>query len=115
MVMRPDDKDAALFPAKFGGRWAMVHRPANAKGSHIWLSFSPDLKHWGDSRVLLTARSGGWWDNHKIGLGPEPLLTERRLAAVLPRRSQDRRRRDLPGRAGPARHRRPVEGAGQGR
>ncbi len=75
MVMRPDDKDAALFPAKIGNMWAMLHRPATSKGSHIWLSYSPDLKHWGESRVLLTARSGGWWDNHKIGLGPEPLLT----------------------------------------
>lgn len=75
MVMRPDDKDAALFPAKIGLHWAMLHRPANAKGSHIWLSYSPDLKHWGQSRVLLKARTGGWWDNHKIGLGPEPLLT----------------------------------------
>jgi beta-1,4-mannooligosaccharide/beta-1,4-mannosyl-N-acetylglucosamine phosphorylase len=75
MIMRPDDKDAALFPAKIGGRWALLHRPANSKGAHIWLSFSPDLKHWGDSRVLLRARTGGWWDNHKIGLGPEPLLT----------------------------------------
>src|SRR5712691_1953378 len=76
MMMRPDDKDAALFPVKFGDRWAMLHRPATSKGSHIWLSFSPDLKHWGDSQVLLTARSGGWWDNHKIGLGPQPLLTK---------------------------------------
>ena len=38
MVMRPDDKDAALFPAKIGNMWAMLHRPATSKGSHIWLS-----------------------------------------------------------------------------
>ncbi len=74
-VLRPDDKDAALFSVKFGDRWAMLHRPGTSKGSHIWLSKSPDLRHWGDSTVLLTTRRGGWWDNSKIGLGPQPLLT----------------------------------------
>ncbi len=50
-VMPPEDKDAALFPVKFGNRWAMIHRPvarAMMFGANIWLSFSPDLKHWGD-------------------------------------------------------------------
>lgn len=76
VALRPDDKDAALFGIKFGDRWAMLHRPAMAKGSNVWLSFSPDLKHWGDARLVLTARRGGWWDNSKIGLGPPPLLTK---------------------------------------
>jgi|SRR5580658_87442 predicted GH43/DUF377 family glycosyl hydrolase len=76
VAMRPDDKDAALFPVTFGDRWAMLHRPATSRGSHIWLSYSPDLTHWGGSRIVLTARKGGWWDNHKVGLGPPPLLTK---------------------------------------
>lgn len=76
VAMRPDDKDAALFGVKFGDRWAMLHRPAMAKGSHVWVSFSPDLTHWGDARLVLTTRRGGWWDNSKIGLGPPPLLTK---------------------------------------
>jgi predicted GH43/DUF377 family glycosyl hydrolase len=76
VALRPDDKDAALFPVRFGDRWAMLHRPGTTRGSHIWLSFSPDLKHWGDARVVLSARKGGWWDNYKVGLGPEPMLTK---------------------------------------
>ena len=76
VVMRPDDKDAALFPVRFGDRWAMLHRPGTARGSHIWLSYSPDLRHWGDPRVVMSARKNGWWDNHKVGLGPPPLLTK---------------------------------------
>jgi predicted GH43/DUF377 family glycosyl hydrolase len=79
VLQPPDDKDAALFPERFGGRWALVHRPAPAMaglGAHIWISFSPDLYHWGDSRVLLPARRGGWWDANKVGLGPPPLLTK---------------------------------------
>ncbi len=75
-VMAPDDKDAAVFPVRFAGRWALIHRPtAPGRFAHIWLSFSPDLKHWGDFRVLLRARHGGWWDAGKIGLSPPPLAT----------------------------------------
>ena len=78
-VVPPDDKDAALFPVRFGGRWAMLHRPAStdaATGAHIWLSWSPDLRHWGDHHILLRARRGGWWDANKIGLSPPPLRTD---------------------------------------
>ena len=77
-VMPPDDKDAAVFPVRFDGRWALIHRPYGVTaqvGAHIWLSFSPDLKHCGDFRMLLRARHGGWWDANKIGLSPPPLET----------------------------------------
>ena len=77
-VMPPEDKDAALFPRRFGNRYAMIHRPVSAgsSGAHIWLSFSPDLIHWGDHHILLHARRGAWWDANKIGLSPPPLETE---------------------------------------
>lgn len=78
-VMPPDDKDSALFPRRFGGRWAMIHRPSATMFSgrvHIWLSFSPDLRHWGDHRILIKSREGAWWDAYKIGLSPPPLETE---------------------------------------
>jgi predicted GH43/DUF377 family glycosyl hydrolase len=75
-VMPPEDKDAALFPRRIGGRWAMIHRPSPLRGgAHMWLSFSPDLHHWGDHTLLLEARDGAWWDAGKIGLGPPPLET----------------------------------------
>lgn len=76
-VMPPDDKDAAVFPRRFGDRYALIHRPVStgSSGAHIWLSFSPDLTHWGDHHVLLRARQGGWWDANKIGLSPPPLET----------------------------------------
>jgi predicted GH43/DUF377 family glycosyl hydrolase len=55
----------------------MIHRPVagGSSGAHIWLSFSPDLTHWGDHHVLLHARRGAWWDANKIGLSPPPLET----------------------------------------
>ncbi len=68
-IMPPEDKDATLLPRKIGGRWAMIHRPVPGSGrAHIWMSFSPDLKHWGDHKVVLKARRGAWWDANKIGL-----------------------------------------------
>jgi predicted GH43/DUF377 family glycosyl hydrolase len=75
-AMPPEDKDAALFPRRFGGRWAMIHRPSPLRGgAHMWISFSPDLRHWGDHQLLLEARDGAWWDAGKIGLGPPPIET----------------------------------------
>jgi len=75
-VMPPEDKDAALFPRRIDGRWAMIHRPSALRGgAHMWISYSPDLRHWGDHELLLEARDGAWWDANKIGLGPPPLET----------------------------------------
>lgn len=78
VAMPPDDKDASLFPRKFNGRWILIHRPSPTNyllGAHIWISYSPDLKHWGDSSILLHSRKGSWWDAYKVGLGPQPIET----------------------------------------
>ncbi len=75
MVMPPEDKDAALFPHRIGGNWAMIHRPVGGAGAHMWLSYSPDLRHWGSHRLMLPARRGAWWDANKIGLSPPPIET----------------------------------------
>jgi len=78
VLMPPEDKDAALFPRRFGGRFALLHRPVSTtpvQRADIWLSWSPDLHHWGDHAVLLHAREGAWWDAHKVGLNAPPLLT----------------------------------------
>lgn len=77
-VLPPENKDAALFPVKFNGNWAMLHRPApRRKGCkpNIWISYSPDLKFWGKHKPLFKAREGSWWDSAKIGLSAQPLLT----------------------------------------
>ena len=76
-ILAPENKDAALFPVRFDGRWALVHRPVSGGfGANMWISFSPDLKHWGDHRLLLEARAGGWWDAGKVGLSTPPLATD---------------------------------------
>ncbi|MBU6283030.1 glycosidase [bacterium] len=73
VIMQPDDKDAAVMPRRIDGRFALLHRPMTDSGAHVWISFSPDLRHWGGHRVALPARRGGWWDANKVGLSP-PLI-----------------------------------------
>lgn len=75
VIMPPEDKDAALLPRKIGGFWAMIHRPMTTLGAHMWISYSPDLRHWGNHKVMLEARRGGWWDANKIGLCSPPIET----------------------------------------
>ncbi len=77
-IMPPWDKDAALLPRRINGLWMLIHRPTveSALGSHIWLSSSPDLQHWGSHKLILHARLGSWWDANKIGLSPPLIETE---------------------------------------
>jgi predicted GH43/DUF377 family glycosyl hydrolase len=77
VIMPPEDKDAALLPRRINGYWAMIHRPVTTLGAHMWISFSPDLRHWGSHKVILEARRGGWWDANKIGLCSPPIETPR--------------------------------------
>lgn len=77
VIMTPEDKDAALLPRRIGGLWALIHRPMTTLGVHMWISYSPDLRFWGNHKLMLQARRGGWWDANKIGLSPPPIETDR--------------------------------------
>lgn len=77
-ITMPVNKDAALFPRKIKDRWMLIHRPmlsSYSSEAHMWVSSSPDLKHWGDHSILMKARNGGWWDANKIGLNISPIET----------------------------------------
>lgn len=75
VIMPPEDKDAALLPHRIGGNWALIHRPVSAPRAHMWVSYSPDLHHWGSHKLMMEARRGAWWDANKIGLSPPPIET----------------------------------------
>ncbi len=75
VIMPPEDKDAALLPHRIGGQWALIHRPVSSARAHMWISYSPDLRNWGNHTLMLEARHGGWWDANKIGLSPPPIET----------------------------------------
>ncbi len=75
IIMPPEDKDATLLPHRIDGRWALIHRPVSSPRAHMWISYSPDLTHWGGHKLMMEARRGGWWDANKIGLSPPPIET----------------------------------------
>lgn len=77
VIMPPEDKDSALLPHRIGDYWALIHRPSTALGAHIWISYSPDLRHWGSHKLIVRARRGAWWDANKIGLATPPIETPR--------------------------------------
>jgi predicted GH43/DUF377 family glycosyl hydrolase len=70
IISQPDTKAGALFPKKFNGKYARLERPFS--GGSIWISYSPDLLHWGESEVVLSPRPG-YWDFHYIGCSTVPL------------------------------------------
>ncbi|XDD53311.1 glycosidase [Leptospira sp. WS4.C2] len=76
MVLKPNDKDAALFPRKIQDKWVMLHRPIDHDSANIWISYSEDLIHWGERKLVFGTRNGGWWDAEKIGLATPPIETK---------------------------------------
>ncbi|MCX5801238.1 MAG: glycosidase [Candidatus Eisenbacteria bacterium] len=76
VIMPPEDKNAAMLPHRIGGNWALIHRPVSSPRAHMWMSYSPDLRHWGSHKIMLEARRGGWWDANKIGLSAPPIETQ---------------------------------------
>jgi predicted GH43/DUF377 family glycosyl hydrolase len=75
LAFPPVDKNPALFPKKFNGSYALLHRPSVGGGS-IWVSYSPDLIYWGRTKLVLPARGGPWWDGMRVGVCPVPIETE---------------------------------------
>ena len=66
------NKDAALFPGKIGGRYAVIHRPE----PDMCLSFSDDLRTWTDHARFMKPRPGVAWEARKIGLSGPPMKTD---------------------------------------
>lgn len=73
-MLPPEDKDASLFPRLIKDRYVLIHRPIIRGEAHIWIAFSPDLKYWGDHKILIPVRPG-CWDCTRVGLGPPPIET----------------------------------------
>lgn len=71
-----ENKDAVLFPEKVGDYYAMLDRPAGMgpRGGSIWITYSPDLIHWGRARAILTPKPG--WGSSKLGVSTPPVKTE---------------------------------------
>ncbi|MBN1620072.1 glycoside hydrolase family 130 protein [candidate division WOR-3 bacterium] len=77
LVTQSDCRNVVVFPEKIGGRYARLDRPhSEISPWSVWISYSPDLVHWGDSKVVM--KPGKYrWDEMKIGPGAPPVKTER--------------------------------------
>lgn len=76
LVLAPNNKDAAVFPRRIGGKYWMLHRPVAGTIEHIWLTESEDLIHWGRPWCVIKERGGPWWDGHKVGANTIPIETD---------------------------------------
>ncbi|KAA3659395.1 MAG: glycosidase [Calditrichaeota bacterium] len=77
LITQADLRNVVIFPEKFGGRYVRLDRPhSEISPWSIWISYSPDLIHWGDSRVVMKPVSYHW-DEMKIGPGAPPFKTAR--------------------------------------
>jgi len=75
IISEPGNKDGLLFPRKVGGRYVRMDRPIGNWIGSIWVSFSDDLLHWGDSAVIIAPRPG-YWDSYRVGASAVPIETE---------------------------------------
>jgi predicted GH43/DUF377 family glycosyl hydrolase len=75
IVSEPGNKDGILFPRRIGGRYCRFDRPIGNDIGSVWVSFSPDLLHWGDSHVIITPRPG-YWDSYRVGGSTVPIETD---------------------------------------
>ncbi len=76
-ISQADYRNTVIFPQKINGRYARLDRPhSDMSPWSIWISFSPDLRYWGDSRVVMKPEAYHW-DAMKIGPGAPPIRTDK--------------------------------------
>jgi len=74
-ISQPDMRNVVIFPETFDGRYARLDRPHSEINPWcIWLSWSSDLVHWGDSVPVIQPVTYHW-DEMKIGPGAIPIKT----------------------------------------
>ena len=77
LITESDYRNVVIFPEKFGGLYARLDRPhSEISPWSIWISYSPDLKYWGDSKLIMKPLQYHW-DEMKIGPGVPPIKTSR--------------------------------------
>ena len=74
-IAGPDHRNCALFPERIGGDYARLERPNVADAGDIYISYSPDLVHWGRTELLLE-RNDRYWSSAKVGPGAPPIRTD---------------------------------------
>lgn len=77
----PDNRNMVLFPEKINGMYYRLERPfpVYSRGGKdkfdIWISESPDLEYWGNSKLLMAVEQVPF-ANDKIGPAAPPVKTK---------------------------------------
>ncbi|MBO5952699.1 MAG: glycoside hydrolase family 130 protein [Oscillospiraceae bacterium] len=78
----PDNRNMVLFPEKINGNYVRLERPMPIYSRKrqdrfdIWCSQSPDLRYWGDTKLVMGTEEVPF-ANDKIGPAAPPIKTER--------------------------------------
>lgn len=79
-ISSPDNRNMVLFPEKINGKFVRLERPFPEYSLNyrehfdIWMSTSPDGRHWGESRIVLSHADVPFC-NSKIGPAAPPVRT----------------------------------------
>ncbi len=77
LITEADYRNIVIFPEKFNNLYARLDRPhSEISPWSIWISYSPDLKFWGDSKLIMKPVQYHW-DEMKIGPGAPPFKTKK--------------------------------------
>lgn len=71
-------RTGALFPEKINGSYVLMHRPI----PNIWISTSPDLKQWGNAKMILTNEVLPW-THCKLGVCGTPIRVKDAWAVIF--------------------------------
>ncbi len=75
LITEADYRNIVIFPEKINGLYARLDRPhSEISPWSIWISYSPDLKFWGESKLIMKPMQYHW-DEMKIGPGAPPIKT----------------------------------------
>ncbi|RLF37929.1 MAG: glycosidase [Thermoplasmata archaeon] len=79
IISLPDNRCPVLFPEKINGEYVRLDRPTTIhRNGEIWISYSPDLIHWGHHRLLLEPGSRpDDWNSVKVGPCGPPIKTDK--------------------------------------
>lgn len=76
LITEADYRNVVIFPEKFEGLYARLDRPhSEISPWSIWISYSPDLRFWGNSQLIMRPVQYHW-DEMKIGPGAPPIKTD---------------------------------------
>ncbi len=84
----PDNRNMVLFPEKINGMYVRLERPMpiysrrNKEIFDTWISYSKDLKYWGESKLLLATEDVKYC-NCKLGPACPPLKTKKGYIVIF--------------------------------